>query len=367
MTIGYYVHHQGQGHRRRATAIARQLTEPVTGLGTGAAPQGWPGAWVELAPDDAPVVGDPALVDVTAGDVLHWVPRHHPGLLKRQRQIVDWLARERPALVVVDVSVEVTLLVRLCGIPVVVGAMPGGRTDAVNALAYDVAEALLAPWPYAAHPDSGWPASWWEKTWHVGGISALAHVGSPVEAASESTASADGASEDAASEDAASEDGSPPGADGRSRRVLVLWGSGGDPLDPAAVERAREATPGWDWTVRGGGFSLAEDLADDLVGADVVVCHAGQGSVADAAWAGRPAVVLGQPRPYEEQDATVHALDRLGLAAIAHGWPPSHRWPALLDQALRLGGEHWPTWGGDGATRAGRLLDDLAGRVGSGG
>lgn len=356
MTIGYYVHHQGQGHRRRATAIARQLTEPVTGLGTGAAPQGWPGAWVELTPDDAPAVGDPALVDVTAGDVLHWVPRHHPGLLERQRQIVDWLARERPALVVVDVSVEVTLLVRLCGIPVVVGAMPGGRTDAVNALAYDVAEALLAPWPYAAHPDSGWPASWWEKTWHVGGISALSHEGSSV----------DGAAENAPADSAAS-GVSPRGATGRPRRVLVLWGSGGDSLDPTAVERARDATPGWDWVVRGGGYPPADDLAADLVGADVVVSHAGQGSVADAAWAGRPTVVLAQPRPYEEQDATVHALDRLGLAAIAHGWPPSHRWPALLDQALRLGGERWPTWGGDGATRAGRLLDDLAGRVGSGG
>ena len=119
--IGYYVHHQGQGHRRRATAVARELRVPVTGLGTGDAPEGWPGEWVSLAPDDDPEVKDPEYADVTAGDVLHWVPRHHPGLLERHRQIVEWLTTERPSLVVVDVSVEVTLLVRLCGIPVVVG------------------------------------------------------------------------------------------------------------------------------------------------------------------------------------------------------------------------------------------------------
>src|SRR5690606_36519079 len=129
--IGYYVHHQGEGHRRRALAVARELRVPVTGLGTGDDPEGWPGEWVSLAPDDVPEVKDPAFADVTAGDILHWVPRHHPGLLERHRQIVEWIAAERPALVVVDISVEVTLLVRLCGIPVVVGAMPGDRTDPV--------------------------------------------------------------------------------------------------------------------------------------------------------------------------------------------------------------------------------------------
>ena len=339
MRIAYYVHHQGQGHRRRATAVARALSIPVTGIGTGVAPQGWPGDWVELAPDDDPVVEDPALADVTAGDALHWVPRHHPGLLHRQWQIVDWLARARPALLVVDVSVEVTLLARLCGIPVVVGAMPGDRTDAVHALAYDVAEALLAPWPYAAHPESGWRADWWEKTWHVGGISALAgRRAAPAPTGREAATSA--------------------------RQVLVLWGSGGDPVAEADIHRARAVTPGWEWTVRGGGFPPAEDLAAELAAADVVVTHGGQGSVADVAWARRPAVVLAMPRPYEEQAATVYALDRLGLAATAHGWPREHRWPGLLDLALERGGDRWAAWGAEGAVQAASRLEDLARRLG---
>ena len=272
------------------------------------------------------------------------MPRHHPGLLERHRQIVEWLTTERPSLVVVDVSVEVTLLVRLCGIPVVVGAMPGDRTDPVNSLAYDVAEALLAPWPYAAHVDAGWPADWWEKAWHVGGISALAE-GDQGGGASPATP-VEGTD------------------DSRARRVLVVWGSGGDPLSEADIDLARAQTPGWEWTVRGGGFPPADDLAAELAAADVVVCHAGQGSVADVAWARRPAVVLAQPRPFDEQDATVRALDRLGLAATAMGWPQARRWPGLLQRALEIGGHGWSAWGGDGAGRAALLIRQLATRVG---
>lgn len=348
MSIGYYLHHQGQGHRRRATAVAQRLDVPVTGLGTGGPPEGWPGEWLELAADDEPAVPDGALADVEAGGVLHWVPRHHTGLLERHRQIVDWLATERPDLVVVDVSVEVTLLVRLCGIPVVVGAMPGERTDAVHALAYDVADGILAPWPREAHPDGGWPSAWWEKTAFVGGISALATPERP---------SADPAPDlDRTGLVPAPESG---------RRVLVVWGSGGDPLPEDALAAARGATPGWEWTVRGGGHPASEDLAADLLAADVVVCHAGQGSVADVAWARRPAVVLAQPRPFDEQDATVHALDHLGLAAVGHGWPLAHRWPELLDRALQLGGEGWSRWGADGAVEAAERLRTLAERLGA--
>ena len=381
MRIGYYLHHQGQGHRRRGTAVARALLAhgsrvAVTGLGTGAAPDGWPGEWVSLAPDDDPAVGDPDWADVTAGEALHWVPRHHPGLLERQRQIVEWLARERPALMIVDVSVEVTLLARLCGIPVVVGAMPGDRADTVHALAYDVAEALLAPWPYAAHPDAGWPADWWEKTWHVGGISALAggagaagrRDAEGMEPRGAGSAGLGGAGSAGLGGAGSAGPRGAGSADERDRRrVLVVWGGGGEPLDQGDLERAQEGTPGWEWTVRGGGHPPAEDLAADLAAADVVVSHAGQGSVADIAWARRPAVVLAQPRPYEEQDATVHALDRLGLAVTAYGWPRAHRWPGLLERALELGGDGWSAWGADGAERAVSRIVDLARRVGPAG
>ena len=338
--IGYYLHHQGEGHRRRGVAVARLLRHGVTGLGSGAAPEGWTGGWVRLDRDDEPAVTDTAAADATARGTLHWVPRHHPGLLARHRQLVDWIARARPALMVVDVSVEVALLARLCGVPVVIGAMPGDRLDRPHRLAYDLAEALLAPWPAGAHPDAGWPQEWRDKVWEVGGISALTAGSPPADRAPQ-----------------------PDRAEGGGGKVLVLWGRGGADLDPRLVQEARAATPGWDWTVRGGGAPVSTDLHTDLASADVVVCHAGQNAVADVALARRPAVVLAQPRPHGEQEATVRALERLALAATGTGWPSADLWPGLLARALELGGEGWSAWGGDGADRAAVLLDELADRL----
>lgn len=348
--IGYYLHHQGEGHRRRGTAVARALRQPVTGLGSGQAPAGWPGDWVELERDDQPPVRVGVGADVTAGGVLHWAPLRHTGLAGRHHQIVTWLHRAQPSLVVVDVSVEVALLVRLCGVPVVVGALPGDRLDRAHRSAYDLATALLAPWPPGAHPDAGWPERWRRKTWEVGGISALAVAGRD-----------DG-------DDQRVEGNSAPGdapvartgAPAQDRRVLVVWGSGGDPLSAWQVRAAAHATPGWTWTVRGGGWPASPDLVRDLAAADVVVGHAGQGAVADLAGAGRPAVVLAQPRPHDEQDATARALDRLRIAVTGRGWPSPEEWPGLLGRALSLGGQGWSRWGADGARRAAGLLDTLA-------
>lgn len=347
--IGYYVHHQGSGHVRRAAAVARRMQHDVVGLGSGPRPDDWPGAWVSLPRDDDPPVSDPEAADVTAGGVLHWVPRHHPGLRARHRVLADWIEEERPALVVVDVSVEVSLLVRLCGVPVVGGAMPGERTDRPHRLAYDLAEALLAPWPPQAHPDNGWPRVWTAKTWHVGGISALS-PGSAQEAA-------DGPPDQAPAGTSGGEDD--------VRDVLVLWGTGGEDPAEGDVAEARRVTPGWRWTFRGGRLPPADDLAAELRAADVVVCHAGQGSVADVALLRRPAVVLAQRRPHAEQEATVRAIGRMGVAATGVGWPAAHEWPGLLEEALRIGGDAWRRWGGDGAVAAAAHLDELADRYSS--
>ena len=342
--IGYYLHHQGQGHRRRGTAIARELGVPVTGLGSGGPPEGWPGDWVELDRDDEPAV-DPERAEVGAGGVLHWVPLHHPGLARRHHQVARWLAEARPSLVVVDVSVEIALLVRLCGVPVVVGGMPGDRTDAPHRLGYDVASAVLAPWPAGAH-DAGGSGRAAAQTpacpvWEVGGISALA---APVVAEPQVDHDHD--------HDRDRDEGRPT--------VLVVWGSGGGAPDPRAVDAAREST-GWDWTVRGGAEPAAGDLLAEMRAADVVVCHAGQGAVADVAVARRPAVVLPQPRPYGEQEATAGALERMRLAVTAPGWPEATAWPGLLDQALALGGQRWVEWGTDhGAAEAARRLREAA-------
>lgn len=324
--IGWYVHAHGSGHLQRLRCVSRHLTTPVTVLSSLPQPADLDLPWVQLDDD---LVGDP--VDPTAGGTLHWAPLHSDGLRRRSAAIAAWVEQARPSLVVVDVSVEVAVLVRSTGVPVVVAAMRGDRSDRAHTTAYDLADALLAPWP-AALPEASWPTSWSEKAWHVGGLSRY----------DERPAS------------------SPPG----DRRVAVLWGSGGSEVSAADVAAAAAATPGWTWDVAGlPGSPWVGDPWDLLQAADVVVTHAGQNALAEVAAARRPAVVLPQERPHDEQRANGRALAHGGLAVVRDAWPAPHEWPALLETAAGQDGEAWRAWSdGHGAARAAGLLDDAVAR-----
>ena len=144
--IGYYIHHQGDGHVTRAATIARRLgAEPVTGLSPRPRPDGWDGPWITLPRDDVPAVGD--ATDPTAHGALHWAPLAHAGLRARMAELAAWVRAAAPRLMVVDVSVEVSILIRAMGVPVVVMGMPGERGDAAHQLSYRIAQAIIAPWP----------------------------------------------------------------------------------------------------------------------------------------------------------------------------------------------------------------------------
>ncbi|RZT87266.1 glycosyl transferase family 28 [Pseudonocardia sediminis] len=345
MSIAFYVHHHGSGHSHRAAAVASHLRSDAVGLSSRAAPAGWAGRWVHL-PDDAD--GDTEPVDATAGGVLHWAPEHHPGLRERTAAISAELAGGDVALVVTDVSAEVSLLARLHGVPVVVMAQPGDRTDRTHRLAFDLATRLLAPWPETVGPPAGWPDAWHAKTTYLTSVSRF--------------------------------DGRPPPGTGPctgteatgGRRVLVLWGSGGIDVSATQLRGAAAAAPGWTWEVAGppapsGGdppnltwCGWTDDVWAALHRADVVVTHAGQNAVAEVAAARRPAVVVPQDRPHDEQRATGRALT--GLATVVTSWPEPACWPRLLDDAARRGGAGWSAWSsGTGARRAAAVLDALVG------
>ncbi|GAA2160439.1 glycosyltransferase [Pedococcus bigeumensis] len=324
--IGYYAHHQGSGHLTRLQSIAGALDEPVWGLSSAPAPEGWGSGWTQLARDDDP---DPEHLvrsgDPTAHGALHWVPRGHSGLARRAAEITAWVVEQQPRLVVVDVSVEVALLVRLAGVPTVVVAMPGDRRDRAHRLAYDTADALLAPWPRGTH-DTAWPREWTAKAWFVGGISRFDHLtpGQPA-----------------------------PSPRSQGGSVLVLWGAGGRNTSAAELEAAKAATPSWTWVERSPGVPSDIPLWDELQRADVVVTHAGQNAVAEVAAARRPAVVVAQPRPFDEQVATARQLEAHEVAVGCESWPAADAWPGLLRHAVERGGAGWARWStGQGASVA---------------
>ena len=93
----------------------------------------------------------------------------------------------------------------------------------------------------------------------------------------------------------------------------------------------------------------------------VIVTHAGQNAVADVAAARRPAVVIAQPRPYDEQHVTAHALHEAQLAIVRSHWPAPSDWSTVLEAARRKGGSGWERWSpGTGAERAAAVLEELA-------
>lgn len=334
--IGYYAHHLGVGHVNRAAAIAAELTAPVVGFSTRAAPASWKDKWV-LLPDDSPL-SDTANSDVTAGGALHWVPLGHIGLRERMGLIGNELARGAIRLMVVDVSVEVAVLARLYGVPTVVMAQPGDRSDRPHRMAYDLAEKLLAPWPPSAPED--WPQRWLDKTVHLGALSRFDRF---------ATRAADS-----------------------DRRVLVLWGQGGLDVAPEDVGAAAAATPDWRWDVLGPPVQngrqptnvnwrgWVDDVWTELAAATVVVTHAGQNALAEVAAARRPAVVVPQDRPHGEQLATAASLRDLGIGVVESTWPSATRWPSVLERAMKEDSHNWAGWSmGDGASRAAQVLESL--------
>jgi hypothetical protein len=315
--IGWYVHHHGRGHAHRAASVAAALSGvEVTGLSSGPAPAGWTGPWVDLPPDTDPGP------DPTAGGVLHWAPLT-PGYRDRAAVLAAWVAAARPEVVVVDASVEVTLLLRLLGVPVVVVAAPGDRLDRPHRAALDAAGALLAPWPSWVQP-VGWPAAWRAKTVTTGAFSRSDHRSRP---------------------------------DVVARTVTVLLGAGGDDVTDEQLDTARGATPGWTWTVLGRTGWVA-DPWPVLASAQVVVTHAGQNALAEVAAARRPAVVLPQVRPHDEQATTGRALADADLAEVRTSWPTD--WPTLLERTATRDGDRWARWNdGRGAQRAAALVREV--------
>lgn len=306
--IGYYIHHHGKGHLHRAAAIAAASSQPIVGLSSLPRPREWVGPWVQLAEDSSGTTES-----ATANGRLHWAPLGHPGHRDRMAEISSWIRDVRPTSMVVDVSVEVVLLARLHGLPVVTVLQPGDRSDPVHELGYAVSDALIGCWPPGAGPVKLSADIDESRIHEIGGLSRF-EVYEPL-----------------------------PRQSAGPAHAVVLTGGGGDDLTPERLETIQRAQPQWRWTVLGTHGVWVDDPAELLRTADVVVAHAGQNAIAEIAALRIPAVVLPQDRPHDEQ--------RFLAAALTSGpWPafasPSvdAGWASVLDEARCADGSRWALW-----------------------
>jgi len=246
--------------------------------------------------------------------------------------IARWVEETRPAAVVVDVSVEVALFVRLLGVPVVVMTMPGERTDGPHAVLHLLADHIVAAWARELY-EPEWLRPYAAKTSYVGGISRFDEH-EILQSAQDRTS------------------------------VLVLGGQGGCDFDQAMVDATAVQLPEIVWKALGlrGGPST-DDPWPDICAADVVITHAGQNCVADVAAARRPAVVIPQSRPFDEQYVTAETLSKHGLALATSGWPDPQAWRPLIGQAQASDPSKWQRWHTAGAAaRAAEAIEITARR-----
>lgn len=337
--IGWYVHHHGWGHMTRMQAIRPHLGDEVTVFSSLPEPASLPPetVWVQLPSDSDAVVGPDGvsreaheLGDVTARGTLHWAPLGHPGHQARLAAIAEWVAIHPTSAFVVDVSVEVTILARLLGVPTISVAQPGDRTDAPHRLGYDLADRILAPWAPGTIPAKALIGRE-DRVRSVGAISRY-----DGRACTEADADADDV-----------------------RRVLFL----GLALDPVRLAQTRELLSADGWVVESAGAG-SDDRIDDvwplLRRATVVVSAAGQNSIADLAAADARAVVIAQERPFDEQSEMARVLAAHGLARTV----AADASPAEVVDSIRRAADtapRWDVWQVSGsAARAAAAIEELA-------
>jgi UDP-N-acetylglucosamine--N-acetylmuramyl-(pentapeptide) pyrophosphoryl-undecaprenol N-acetylglucosamine transferase len=312
--IGYYVHHQGIGHWQRARAIAAHLRHPCTLIGTfDAAQRAQAGLQLLHLPDDkldAPPTR-PGAHPATAA--LHYAPPGAEALRQRAALLSGWIRDHRPALMVVDVSVEIVLLARLCGTPVVSFRLAGRRDDPPHLAAFEASEALIAPFPAELDEPElpGWVR---ERTVHAGLL---------------------------APSSSAQEPGTP-------RRIAVVFGRGGSAMDPTLLLDAASATPGYHWQVAGLPRPVGPVPANlDILGwvddpspllrqASLVIGGCGDGLLAEVAALGRRFICIPEPRPFAEQTVKAERLAAMACAITLPAWPDATAWPGILRDAEAL-------------------------------
>lgn len=356
--IGYYVHHHGSGHLSRASALALVLGDELTGLSSLARPAGWTGDWLQLPADTGPDTDDPD--DPTARGALHWVPRRAAGVRARAAALSAWFEHARPSAVVTDVSVEVALLARLHGIPVVVVAQPGRRDDEAHRLAYRIADRVIGFWPAGFDVlQTAEPLG--ERLATVGALSRFP-VAERADAGSRS--GTDGA-KDLPGEGEPGDEGMSPHSSvaPESGDILVFSGTGGSgPGALNAVARAaRAALPDRHFTELVDASAAQVETA--LARASLVFSHCGQNAVAEIASARVPAVLVAEERPFAEQERMAAALaaSNLPVEVMSPESAEVADWTALAERLEATDGDAWAAWvDGAAAERAAQIVRDVA-------
>jgi len=320
--IGFYVHHHGQGHANRTREIARQLEAEVYLFGSDlslfSAPQDERFVKVHLPSD----VDERKAVKEDWPEALHYAPLGIKGIRERTHLLTRYFDQFNIDLLVVDVSVEIAMLARLCGVPTIYMRQHGYRTDAAHCMAFESASSLLAPYP-ADWDEPDMPAWVRQKTFYAGGFSRF---------------STHSLTKDEARTQLEMEEAKP--------YAVLMSGFGGSGDWYKKLKQTAEENSEWQWWVLGPVpasasapsnlkfWGVQNDPYPFLRGADVVIAAAGNNTVMEVAQLQAHYICLAEERPFQEQHSKAKILQQKNAALVLDAWPEAEQWPYYLMRVM---------------------------------
>ena len=290
--------------------------------------EAWDAGAVHILPSDTDPQRDPAS-DMLQDEIIHYAPVDLPGLQERMARMAQWIASCRPQLFVVDLSVEVLLFVRLCGVRTALVRLHGHREDPAHQAAFRLADHLIAPFPPQLD-DEHTPDWVRDKTYYLGAFSRYDHRQESREACRHQL-----------------------GLPLNKRVVTVINGAGGGAQEQTRWEAVAQACPEWtillvgkiEPTVRSVPnlryVGFVNDTFPYLKAANVVVGSGGTNTMMEVGAARVPFLSLPEDRPYHEQYCKMRALERLQLTRIIDTRIPPGDWNAVFAQAEKMDTSGW--------------------------
>ncbi len=249
-------------------------------------------------PLDTPAPGESVIEPIQSQvRFAHYTPYGLNGLKARSHALTALFHQHPEILLFVDVSVEIALLARLCGVPYVYVRQHGLRNDMPHQFAYEAAELIIAPYSEEmSHADQ--EGLFGRKTLFSGGFSR--YTGRHAEHR--------------------------PAA----KRIAVFAGEGGTCFDAGFLIRLSKQLPEAEIHVVGNlqmgrnGEEMPNcmfheylpDPAGLLLTCRAVIANAGHNAVMEIADLGLPFICVPAERPFREQEIKAEHLERLKLAMI---------------------------------------------------
>lgn len=311
LNIAFYVHHHGSGHLMRTLQILKHLkNNKIILFGSGLSEVDKLPDNVELVhlPLDVPEASQQALSEQRDLSMLHYAPLLVSGVTDRVAILTAAFKKFFPLILVVDVSVEVTLLARLSAIPTIVVRQHGQRMDVAHLMAYESAEKLIAPFSNSLHIEK---EDWvFKKTVFTGGFSRF--------------------------------DGKKSNLAIVKNRIAILIGSGGSSINSKFINHLASECTGFEFHILGK-ISPGEHLAnvrylqhctdpfDELSKAAIIIGNTGHNTVMEVASLNKHFIGIPEPRPFFEQEEKAASIKSRSGVEIIHPLEIYQvNWPQIL-------------------------------------